>query len=517
MYNGDSLCAGVFPDAYLASYALCRSARRGRLRPTAVMFAGVRHRRHTIVGCVVAGLLGASGAGAVTRPGLAHVPSPSMVRASVNDAGIEVDAPILPDIDISEDGRYVVFSTAASTLLPWPRPPSATRVFLRDIQAQTTVLVSRNSNGFPGLGVSDMPSVSADGRLVAFRSTAALTPDDTNGAIPDVYVYATTPGTVGTPTLVSRNASGVVGNGASGEPTISNDGRFVVFSSSATNLVSGDALGEADVFISDLQAGSLERVSVGMAGTEANDGSGEPAVSSDGRYVVFSSDATNLVPVDDNRSRDVFLVDRRTGLVERESQFDAHLFRPSEIDGGSGYPSISSDGRYVAFESLGDLSFAASGGDNNGTWDVVRRDRASQTLTVVTDSGRGTTCGASRHPQISADGHHVAFESDSELVYWDYNRQTDVYTVELGPTRSDPLIVSMLGGILGGNGPSSRPAVDATGSRVAFTTEATNLVPTDTNSVTDVIVSGEHLSGPTAPVPELGSPLPDPPEQPPCP
>ncbi|HMJ31064.1 MAG TPA: hypothetical protein VK512_20330, partial [Xanthobacteraceae bacterium] len=187
------------------------------------------------------------------------------------------------------------------------------------------------------------PSISADGRYVAFRSDASnLVPGDTNGT-GDVFVRDLQTGAI---TRVSTNASGDQGNSASGDPSISADGRYVAFYSSASNLVPGDTNFLADVFVRDLQTGAITRVSTNASGVQGNGGehpsvsSWSPSISADGRYVAFDSYASNLVPGDTNGYADVFVRDLQTGAITRVST-------NASGDQGNSFssnPSISADG-----------------------------------------------------------------------------------------------------------------------------------------------------------------------------
>jgi Tol biopolymer transport system component len=167
---------------------------------------------------------------------------------------------------------------------------------------------------------------------------------------------------------VSVDSTGVEGNGESRWPSISSDGRYVGFSSSATNLVTGDTNGSYDVFVYDRQTGQTIRVSVDSTGVQANIDSSWSSISSDGRYVAFSSIATNLVAGDTNGSYDVFVYDRQTGQTIRVSVDSTGV----QGNGESFWPSISSDGRYVVFDSLA-MNLVA--GDTNGSRDIFVRDR----------------------------------------------------------------------------------------------------------------------------------------------
>src|SRR5205814_1263965 len=183
---------------------------------------------------------------------------------------------------------------------------------------------------------------SADGRFVAFAAWARnLAPGDTNG-FGDVFVHDR--GT-GVTERLSVDGAGTEANDTIHQPAISADGRFVAFVSAATNLVPGDTNGLSDVFVHDRRTRRTERVSVDSAGTQADGASASPALSADGRFVAFSSSATNLVPGDTNGQADVFVHDRRTGTTERVSVDSAG----TGANGWSERPSISADGRFVAF------------------------------------------------------------------------------------------------------------------------------------------------------------------------
>jgi Tol biopolymer transport system component len=202
----------------------------------------------------------------------------------------------------------VAFSSLASNLVPVDANGTYD-VFVRDRQSGTTELVSVDSNAVQGNGDSDVPAISGDGRFVAFTSFASnLVTGDTNG-FGDVFVHDRQGGTT---VRVSVDSTGEQGNGESGflRPAISADGRFVAFHSLASNLVALDTNGTEDVFVHDRQSGTTERVSLDSAGVQGNNGSFSASLSANGRYVTFDSVATNLVPGDTNGSQDIFIHDR---------------------------------------------------------------------------------------------------------------------------------------------------------------------------------------------------------------
>jgi Tol biopolymer transport system component len=222
---------------------------------------------------------------------------------------------------ISGDGNLVAFESAASNLLPdnvlgKKGDTNGVRdVYVYNRSAQTTVRVSVGSDGKEGRGESVRPSISADGHYVAFQSLAAFDPADTNGKT-DVYVHDMSSGTT---QLVSVSPGGAVGDQGSFSPSVSADGRYIAYWSNAHNLVADDTNGVADVFVADRTTGRTERVSVGTDGAESDGASSDPSISRDGRYVSFWSAATNLVPGDTNGKRDVFVVDREKGTTQRVS------------------------------------------------------------------------------------------------------------------------------------------------------------------------------------------------------
>ena len=194
---------------------------------------------------------------------------------------------------------------------PHNPPPMGSRysLFIRDRQTGTDELVSVDVDGNEGNGSSSGAAISADGRFVAFESSATnLVPGDTNADY-DVFVRDRQTGTT---ERVSVGSTGNEGNGTSSRPAISADGRFVMFQSTATNLVPGAANGRywSDVFVHDRQTGTTERVSVASDGTQENVSSHSPAMSANGRFVAFDSFASNLVPGDTNGANDVFVHDR---------------------------------------------------------------------------------------------------------------------------------------------------------------------------------------------------------------
>ena len=293
----------------------------------------------------------------------------------------------------------------------------------------TITPVSVDSAGNLGNSGSYNPSISADGRFVAFTSLASnLVPGDTNNTY-DIFVRDRLTNTT---TRVSVDSAGNQGNNDSNFPSISADGRFVAFTSLASNIVPGDTNNTGDIFVRDTLTNTTTLVSVDSAGNQADDFSYNPSFSADGRFVAFNSLASNLVP-GDNYSFDIFVRDRITNTTTRVSVDSAGNHQRNS---SSGSPSISADGRFVAFTTN---AFNLVPGDTNSSRDIFVRDTLTNTTTNVSVDSAGNP-GGGRIPSISADGRFVAFYStSSNLVPGDTNNTDDIFVVD---TRSTPNVIN---------------------------------------------------------------------------
>jgi Tol biopolymer transport system component len=385
---------------------------------------------------------------------------------------------------LSANARYVAFSTDASNLVPGDTN-SRWDIFVRDRQLGQTQRVSISSNGVQANHNSDLSSISGDGRYIAFSSSASnLVPGDGNG-FSDVFVHDRLLGS----TIRVVDSHLVEPNGPSSGPKVSVDGRFVAFSSRASNLVPGDSNSWSDSFVWDRFTGVIERVSVNSSEVPANSPSGVNAISGDGRFVVLSSNAKNLVRDDTNLSVDVFLRDRSKGTTVRVSV---------DSDGNEGQThsfatSISADGRYVAFYSMSVLT----AGDSNGTGDIFVHDmRRRVTERVSVGLGGQDTNGNSQWPLISGNGRFVGFWShSSNLVPRDTNGSVvDAFVYDRRTRRT--ILVSVSHSNAGTNGHSAVSAMSYSGRDVLWWSDATNVLKADTNgSITDLFVS--RLAGHT--------------------
>ncbi|HSL12510.1 MAG TPA: hypothetical protein VLA82_14480 [Actinomycetota bacterium] len=401
-------------------------------------------------------------------------------RASVKNSGAEAPQGGLYE-SISGSGRFVAFETVSALV---PRDTNGeTDVYVRDLREGTTRIVSVRSNGALGNGDSGYAAISANGRFVTFSSEASnLVKGDTNG-VQDVFVHDRS---IGTTTRVSVSTRGRQGNDHSNDQAISAKGRFVTFESDATNLVRGDANGYGDVFVHDRETGRTTLVSVSSSGEQANAPAGGLApgtISADGARVVFASEATNLVPGDTNGAQDVFVHDRRTGTTRRVSVNS----QGQQGDDRSSLGSISGNGRFVAFSSP---ATNLVGNDANAEVDVFVRDLEKKRTTRVSIGSAGNEAnGQSTSPSISATGRYVAFDSMADdLVGNDTNDAPDIFVRDRERGKTRRVSLSRTG--VEGDSNSEYPLISADGRFVAFQSLATNLIGNDTNATTDIYVRG---------------------------
>lgn len=410
-------------------------------------------------------------------------------RASVATGGVQAPAGG-GSPSLSYDGRLVVFASS-SPLVPGDTN-AQTDVFLHDRAAGTTERVSVATGGGQGDGSSGgihPRAASADGRHVVFSSTATnLVPGDGNG-VGDIFLRDRVAETT---ERVSIATGGGEANAASGSASISADGRYVVFRSDATTLVAGDTNAAGDIFVRDRLLGTTERVSVATGGGQGDLASWEPSISADGRFVAFMSDATNLVPGDTNGRQDAFVHDLVTGTTERVSVSSAG----AEGSNNSRQPVLSADGRFVAFWSQADNLVP---GDTNVDQDVFVRDRllgTTERVSVHSNGGQSNPPGAPSFPAISTDGRYVAFSSfASDLVPRDTNNRDDFFVHDRLTGTTERVSVAS-DGTQANHEVLQLPAISADGRTIAFQSRATNMIPGDTNGSIDVFVRGLDLSDP---------------------
>lgn len=403
---------------------------------------------------------------------------PALERVSVASDGAQSSgASYAPSI--SADGRVVSFSARGRDLIAGTSTPPYL-AYVRDRSTGTTELVSKSADGVPANRQVDSLTLSDDGRKVAFVSAASnLVAGDAND-FDDVFVYDRVTATT---IRVSASTAGAAANQGSYDAVISGNGRFVAFTSLATNLVPGDTNSSDDVFVHDLVLGTTARVSVSSLGVAGSADSFSPAISDDGRIVAFRTVAPNLGA--GSRIVEVAVHDRQTGVTTIES-VGANGTRANEesLD-----PVLSSDGQILMF-----LSFASNlvPGDTNRAIDVFVRDRTAQTTSRVSVASDGTQANTDENSQtpygdISADGWLVAFHSEaSNLVVGDNNDDFDVFLHDR-QTGATTLASTTMDGAQGNQG-SFDPVFSGDARSIAFVSSATNFAPGDTNNREDVFV-----------------------------
>ena len=333
------------------------------------------------------------------------------------------DADAFP-AQISGDGKYLVMAAFGRLTEVATSPYRNIYVFNRETGEYE--LVSVDSAGVhanrDSIFTSTGRSISTDGRFVAFQSTASnLVPGDNNDT-QDIFVHDRQEKKT---IRVSAAGSGSETNEQSQNVALSGDGKFVAFTSFADNLVPGDVNGTMDVFVREVENGTTRIASVNQNGDSAQGDNSFPAISGDGRFVSFQSDANTLVPNDRNQAYDAFVKDMQTGAVDRVSVSSQGV----EGNSTSSIPSLSFDGRYVAFYSMATNLVA---GDNNGKVDIFIFDRQTRVTRLVSKTVDGVQSnGDSTHPTISGNGRYVVFNSDaSNLVPGDTNGLSDFFWVD---------------------------------------------------------------------------------------
>jgi Tol biopolymer transport system component len=440
---------------------------------------------------------------------------------------------------ISGDGEWVAFESQANNIVPGDTGGQID-IFHRNITSGVTTRVLGLAGASPN-GHSDIEDISTDGQLVLFQSHASNYVANDNNGLTDVFVFDAGTGLV---ELISTNPLGETGNGISQYTRISGGGRYVVFGSGASDLVSPDTNSNWDVFLRDRLNLSTELVSVSSAGVQGSGRSDRPCISASGDLAGFTSDSDELIAGDDNRVKDVFV--RNFGATTTELGSHAGSAGPFPVFTGnreSQLASISDDGRFAAFRTLstnflpiqpgffpliyrvdlrtGDyalvnvmiggapddsntrnrapsmdrpgnrIAFSSPSsqlvpGDSNGVEDVFVRDMdLAMTRRVSVDSAGAEASGHSYSPTISANGRFVTFVSNANnLVADDTNGHTDIFVHDMVSNQTRRVSISS-----GGNqasGPSDEPDINATGRYITFHSTAVDLVASDLNPQEDV-------------------------------
>jgi Tol biopolymer transport system component len=409
----------------------------------------------------------------------------SIERANVSTEELQSDGASSQAV-LSASGRFVAFVSAASNLTPGDTN-GMSDVFVRDLQTGVTSRESVATDGTQSDGPSKKPSIGSDGRIVTFPSVADnLVPDDWN-AWQDVFVRDRATGTT------RRLSMGVNGeaNGDSLASLVSADGSTIAYSSNATNIVRGDRNRTLDVFLAGVDGTATRRISVGAFG-ESRERSEASSIDAHGRIVAFRSYAPDLVLGDANGFADVFVHDRDSDTVERVNVPTAG----GEADGVTFRGMVSGNGRYVGFRSRANNLVAH---DTNDALDVFVHDRATgrtRRVSVASDGSQADGSGFARparasafmsRPFLSANGRFAAFSSRAtNLVRDDRNGKADVFVHDRLTGRT--IRVSLTADGTEADEDSFVAGISADGQVVAFTSLADNLVHGDTNGRRDVFV-----------------------------
>jgi hypothetical protein len=409
-------------------------------------------------------------------------------RVSIDDSGNEANATSYPTA-ITPDGRYVLFGSYADNLVVWDTNGSYD-VFVRDTQNNTTNRVSLDYNWSEIAGESYPTAITPDGKYVLFGSDVGnIVSWDKNGQ-PDVFIRDTENSTT---TIISIDENWVFSNGPSTPVGISDNGAYILFTSSADNLVSNDTNGTDDIFVREIANNIIMRVNVNNANDEANNFSYSPTMTPDGRYVLFASSASNLVADDNNWYDDIFVRDLHHAETTRINVAN----NGNEAYDISVVNAITPDGRYVLFTSRASNLVAD---DNNWHNDIFVRDRDnSATSRVNLDSGSNEADNSSYARAISSDGRYVLFQSAADnLVPWDTNGIEDIFIRDTHNETTSRVSVDSAW-----NQADASPylsSLSADGRYVLFASSASNLIWSDQNGVDDVFLNEWQIVLWSAPV-----------------
>jgi Tol biopolymer transport system component len=416
-----------------------------------------------------------------------HPPVPFTVRASVSTTGVQPNARC-EEAAVSGDGRFVVFTTVA-TNLGTAVSPDFTQVYRRDLATGVTEMVSVDPALAPGDDSSSRPAISFDGRFVAFQSYAT---NLLGGAepVPHVYIRDMNAPAATATSIVSQDAAGNPGDDYSAGPSISADGRYVAFESLATNFGDTHGSGVLKIYRKDRTTGEVIPISVTSTGddptVDAVDGSVTPSISADGSVVAYASDCSDIVAGDTNTFIDIFVATvggggtvttviaspNTTGGVADESSFN---------------PSLSGDGLFVAFHSKATNLIPLD--TNDVILDVFVYSVTLNTVTLVSKNSQGIqaeTPADSQHASISSNGRLIAFQSvASNLVPGDTNLSSDIFVHDTWTGVTERVSVDTSNIQAGVSQNSFAPSISADGKAVAFTSKAA-FVKDDTNGLDDV-------------------------------
>ena len=428
----------------------------------------------------------------------------AITRVNTDASGAEANALTQASWrNLSADGRYAVFHSAASNLVAGDTN-GVWDTFVKDTLTGEIARVNLDAAGVQANGDSGRERFSEDGSMIIFRTSATnLVAGDTNGAqdvvmVANPFMLNPADGI----SLVSSDATGVIGNGASAAYGLSADGRFVLFESNAANLVTGDTNAMLDIFVKDTQTGAITRVSTDASGAQSSGFFFASDISADGRYVAMASDVDNMVAGDTDGLTNVFIKDTQNNAI---TQVDTDASGNSAVVGilGSDVTDMSADGRYVV---IGSDAANLVLNDNNNTFDLFLKDTQTNAITRVNTAADGAevahTVGADNYLGgfVSDDGSYVVFESDANgLVAGDTNGVMDIFKKDI-QTGAITQVNTDVNGVAatGGAGyvddfatwtlTNEIADISADGRYVLFNSAADNLVAGDINGVRDVFI-----------------------------
>ncbi len=386
-------------------------------------------------------------------------------RVSVDSSGTAGNGASTEPVINSTDGRFIAFTSSATSLTPLPGG-SGSQIFVHDRQTTLPALISRDSLGNAGNGASSQPAISADGRFVGFTSLATNFVNLVGASGAQVFLRDTQANQT---LLVSRDTVGNAGNGASSEAAVSSTGQFVAFTSLAPNLAPIPGGSGSQIFLRDTIGNTTVLISQDAFGNAGNGASSQPAISADGRFVAFTSSATNLASLVGASGAQIFLRDtqsNQTLLVSRDTLGNAG-------NGASSQPAISADGRFVAFTSSATNLASLVGA--SGAQVFLRDTQANQTLLVSRDTVGNAGNGASSEAAVSSTGQFVAFTSLApNLAPIPGGSGSQIFLRDTSGNSTNLVSQDTLGNA--GNGASNSPSMTGAGGFVSFASPASGLV-----------------------------------------
>lgn len=393
--------------------------------------------------------------------------------SSLEPLGIEANSHSLATTAaISADERFVVFSSEATNLASGDRNDSSD-IFLRDRWLNQISRISVNNQGVEGNADSIQPVIAANGRFIAFSSKATNFVAGETNTVADIFIYDMQ-------TQQIRGINPLDSNGDSLNPSISADGRWVVFESTASNLVVNDTNNAADIFLFDTQANQITRISVDAGGAQGNGTSIHPMIAANGGVVVFESEASNLVSGDTNNSSDIFLYDITTRNVQRISQ------ATHQADKGSYYPAVTAEGKIVVFESEA-MNLVAN--DTNSFAEIFIKDLTTGQIQRITAPNGEPANSHAYYPSVSANGRFIAFTTAAtNLVGGNPNALFDLLKYDRVTQQLERLNVNVAGEQTDFQSFKLPISLSSSGNYAVFTSNATNAVYGDDNLSLDVFV-----------------------------